>query len=93
MIWFGSSAGVAFSNMYPEAKTAGNWLRHGRHVTLAYVVGFAVTMFTLRWQPHERHKGPRFPRWRAPRPRTSGEISAPGSLWRCGALDFEPSWE
>jgi Na+/H+ antiporter NhaD/arsenite permease-like protein len=56
MIWFGSSAGVALSNMFPEAKSVGNWLRHGWHVTLAYVVGFAALMFTLGWQPHERHK-------------------------------------
>ena len=26
MIWFGSSAGVAMSNMYPEAKSVGRWL-------------------------------------------------------------------
>ena len=26
MIWFGSSAGVALANMYPEAKSAGRWL-------------------------------------------------------------------
>jgi len=51
MIWFGSSAGVALSNMYPEAKSVGNWVKHGWHVTLAYVVGFAVLMLTLGWQP------------------------------------------
>jgi len=51
MIWFGSSAGVALSNMYPEAKSVGNWIRHGWHVTFAYVVGFAVLMLTLGWQP------------------------------------------
>ncbi len=56
MIWFGSSAGVALSNMYPEAKSVGNWLRHGWHVALAYVVGFAVLYFTLGWEPHEVHK-------------------------------------
>ena len=56
MIWFGSSAGVALSNMYPEAKSVGNWLRHGWHVSLAYVVGFAVLYFTLGWQPTEPHK-------------------------------------
>ncbi len=50
-IRFGSSAGVALSNMYPEAKSVGNWLRHGWHVALAYVVGFAVLMLTLGWQP------------------------------------------
>ena len=26
MIWFGSSAGVALSNMYPEAKNVGRWV-------------------------------------------------------------------
>jgi Na+/H+ antiporter NhaD/arsenite permease-like protein len=51
MIWFGSSAGVALSNMFPEAKSVGNWLRHGWHVALAYVVGFAVMAATLGWQP------------------------------------------
>jgi hypothetical protein len=56
MIWFGSSAGVALSNMYPEAKSVANWLRHGWHVALAYVVGFAVLFFTLGWHPDEHHK-------------------------------------
>ena len=42
MIWFGSSAGVALSNMYPEAKSVGLWLRHGWHVALAYVISFFV---------------------------------------------------
>ena len=51
MIWFGSSAGVALSNMYPEAKSVGNWIKHGWHVTLAYMAGFAVLMLTLGWQP------------------------------------------
>jgi Na+/H+ antiporter NhaD/arsenite permease-like protein len=56
MLWFGSSAGVALSNMYPEAKSVGNWLRHGWHVILAYVVGFAVMMATIGWNPHPHHK-------------------------------------
>jgi len=56
MIWFGSSAGVALSNMYPEAKSVGNWLRHGWHVAVAYVVGFAVLFFTLGWHPDAGHK-------------------------------------
>ena len=56
MIWFGSSAGVALSNMYPEAKSVGLWLRHGWPVAIAYVIGFAVLLLTLGWQPHEPHK-------------------------------------
>jgi len=35
MLWFGSSAGVALSSMYPEAKTPAAGLRDGWHVTVA----------------------------------------------------------
>jgi Na+/H+ antiporter NhaD/arsenite permease-like protein len=58
MLWFGSSAGVALSNMYPEAKSVGNWLRHGWHVALAYVVGFGVMYALLGWNPDAPHKAP-----------------------------------
>jgi Na+/H+ antiporter NhaD/arsenite permease-like protein len=51
MIWFGSSAGVALSNMYPEAKSVGSWLRHGWHVALAYMLGFAALLLVLGWHP------------------------------------------
>ena len=51
MIWFGSSAGVALSNMYPDAKNVGRWLYHGWHVTLAYVIGFVVLLAVMGWQP------------------------------------------
>jgi Na+/H+ antiporter NhaD/arsenite permease-like protein len=51
MIWFGSSAGVALSNMYPEAKSVGLWLRHGWHVAIAYVVGFFAMLALIGWHP------------------------------------------
>ena len=51
MIWFGSSAGVALSNMYPESRSVGSWLRHGWHVAMAYVVGFLALLLVLGWQP------------------------------------------
>jgi hypothetical protein len=56
MIWFGSSAGVALANMYPEAKSVGLWLRHGWHVALAYVVGFFVMLAVLGWHPDAEHR-------------------------------------
>lgn len=56
MIWFGSSAGVALSNMYPEARSVGLWLRHGWHVAIAYVIGFFVLLAVIGWAPHERNK-------------------------------------
>jgi len=51
MIWFGSSAGVALSNLYPEAKSVGAWLRHGWHVAVAYVVGYAAIALIVGWHP------------------------------------------
>ena len=51
MIWFGSSAGVALSNLYPQARSVGAWVMHGWHVALAYVTGFAVMFALLGWRP------------------------------------------
>jgi Na+/H+ antiporter NhaD/arsenite permease-like protein len=56
MIWFGSSAGVALSNIYPEAKNTVNYIKKGWHVSVAYVVGFFVLIYTLGWQPHAPKK-------------------------------------
>jgi len=78
MIWFGSSAGVALSNMYPEAKSVGKWVRHGWHVTLAYVVGFVALMVALGWQPHAPHKADRAAR-EAANPSAASAPASPGS--------------
>jgi Na+/H+ antiporter NhaD/arsenite permease-like protein len=51
MIWFGSSAGVALSNLFPEARSVGQWLRHGWHIPVAYVAGFLVLLMVLGWHP------------------------------------------
>ena len=51
MLWFGSSAGVALSGMYPEARSVGLWLRHGWHVVLAYAVGFLVMLLVIGFHP------------------------------------------
>jgi Na+/H+ antiporter NhaD/arsenite permease-like protein len=56
MIWFGSSAGVALSNQYPEAKSVGLWLRHGWHVAVAYVIGFFVMLAVLGWHADLDHR-------------------------------------
>ena len=55
MIWFGSSAGVALANMYPEARSVGAWLKGGWHVAVAYVVGFFVLLALLGWHPDAAH--------------------------------------
>ena len=56
MIWFGSSAGVAVSNMFPEAKSVGQWLRQGWYVAVGYCVGFVALMAILGWNPHAPHR-------------------------------------
>ena len=56
MLWFGSSAGVAVSNLFPEAKSVGQWLRHGWFVVVAYVIGFFVLLTLVGWHPTEKHK-------------------------------------
>ncbi|MGA7311584.1 MAG: citrate transporter [Pseudolabrys sp.] len=56
MVWFGSSAGVALANMYPEAKSVGLWLRHGWPVAVAYVIGFVVMLSLIGWHPDVGHR-------------------------------------
>lgn len=56
MIWFGSSAGVALSNLYPEAKSVVKYVKNGWHVTVAYIVGFFIMLGTVGWHPHAPHK-------------------------------------
>jgi Na+/H+ antiporter NhaD/arsenite permease-like protein len=49
MIWFGSSAGVAVSNLFPEAKSVVAWLRAAWWLPIAYVAGYYVLLQTLGW--------------------------------------------
>ena len=60
MIWFGSSAGVAITNKFPDARNVGLWLRKGWHVMLAYVAGFFVLLVFMGWEPadNKEHKEP-----------------------------------
>ena len=51
MIWFGSSAGVALSSMYPEARNAGQYLKKGWYVTAAYIIGFFFMLQLLGFHP------------------------------------------
>jgi Na+/H+ antiporter NhaD/arsenite permease-like protein len=51
MVWFGSSAGVALTNIYPEGRSVLRWLREGWHVPVAYVAGFLVLLALLGWNP------------------------------------------
>src|SRR6185503_20882128 len=42
MVWFGSSAGVALTAAFPEARNVLAWIREGWHVCVAYAAGFGL---------------------------------------------------
>jgi hypothetical protein len=84
MMWFGSSAGVALSGLFPQARSVVSWLRHGWYVPIAYVAGFAVMLALSGWHPTTT---------RAERPpQSQGEVAPPkvvddalhavGETWR-----------
>jgi Na+/H+ antiporter NhaD/arsenite permease-like protein len=51
MMWFGSSAGVALSSLYPQARSVSEWLSKGWHVAVAYVVGYFVMLAVIGFHP------------------------------------------
>lgn len=51
MIWFGSSAGVALTNLFPEAKSVVKYVRSGWHIALAYIAGFMILLAVTGWNP------------------------------------------
>lgn len=51
MVWFGSSAGVAITNDFPEGRSVIRWIKEGWFVPVAYVVGFFVMLIALGWRP------------------------------------------
>ena len=56
MLWFGSSAGVALAGLFSEAKSVKNWLLHGWHVAVGYVLGFFAMLLLIGWEPQEMPK-------------------------------------
>ena len=56
MIWFGSSAGVALANLFPEARSVVQWLKHGWFVAVADVIGFFELLLVLGWHPEPPHQ-------------------------------------
>jgi Na+/H+ antiporter NhaD/arsenite permease-like protein len=50
LIWFGSSAGVAISNIFPEVKNSLNWIKEGWHAAASFVIGFFIMLFLGGWK-------------------------------------------
>ncbi|HEX4933579.1 MAG TPA: hypothetical protein VFV33_10405, partial [Gemmatimonadaceae bacterium] len=51
MIWFGSSAGVALSNTYPEMRNTKLYLQKGYWVSVAYIVAFFAMLQLIGFHP------------------------------------------
>ncbi len=58
MIWFGSSAGVAITNKFPEARNVFLWVKNGWHVIVAFIIGFFTLYLVMGWEPtdNKEHK-------------------------------------
>jgi len=58
MIWFGSSAGVAITNKFPEGRDVFLWVKNGWHIVVAYVIGFFTLYLIMGWEPadNKEHK-------------------------------------
>ncbi len=56
MVWFGSSAGVAITNKFPEGRDVVLWLKNGWHVAVAYVLGFFALYLILGWEPADTNE-------------------------------------
>ena len=56
MIWFGSSAGVALSNMFPEMRSVVDYVKKGWYVIVAYIIGFFIMLGVVGWNPHAPHR-------------------------------------
>jgi Na+/H+ antiporter NhaD/arsenite permease-like protein len=58
MIWFGSSAGVAITNKFPESRNVVLWVKSGWHIAVAYIIGFFTLYLIMGWEPadNKEHK-------------------------------------
>ncbi len=56
MVWFGSSAGVAITNKFHEARNVVLWLKNGWHVVVAYIIGFFGLYLILGWEPADNRE-------------------------------------
>lgn len=58
MVWFGSSAGVAITNKFPEGRSVFKWIKGGWHIIVAYVIGFAAIALIWGWEAESNKKVP-----------------------------------
>jgi Na+/H+ antiporter NhaD/arsenite permease-like protein len=74
MLWFGSSAGVALTGLFPQARSVRGWLAAGWHVVVGYVAGFFAMLALIGFHPGAP---PRAPPGAAPAPIPHSQVPAP----------------
>lgn len=82
MIWFGSSAGVAITNKFPEGRNVIEWVKKGWHVAAAYIIGFFALYLLLGWEPADtkEHKIINCPVPGCPMANKTEAITDPGTV-------------
>ena len=82
MIWFGSSAGVAITNKFPESRNVFLWVKSGWHVAVAYIIGFFVLYLTMGWEPadNKEHKIINCPVPGCPMANKTEQAAVPGTI-------------
>jgi Na+/H+ antiporter NhaD/arsenite permease-like protein len=82
MIWFGSSAGVAITNKFPEGRNVVLWAKKGWHVAAAYIIGFLTLYLLLGWEPadNNEHKVINCPVPGCPMANKTEAVLSPGSI-------------
>ncbi len=82
MVWFGSSAGVAITNKFPEGRDVIEWVKKGWHVAVAYVIGFFMLYMIMGWEPadNKEHKVINCPVPGCPMANKAEAVNVPGTL-------------
>jgi hypothetical protein len=87
MLWFGSSAGVAWPTCSPKPSRSASGCATAGMVPVGYVVGFFVMLAVLGWHPHEKHKDDAASR----RPQPFHQCPRASTSWRTQLMRSAPS--
>lgn len=82
MMWFGSSASVALSGLFPQMRSVFAWLWHAWYIPIAYLAGFAALICVAGWNPTlTRAEAEAAPAHAMPPALVDEAVEAAGQLW------------
>ena len=91
MIWFGSSAGVAITTIFPEARSVLAWIKGGWFVAIAYVAGFSVMLMVIGWHPEPKRRPKHGPSETSNAQHRTPNAEVPAFDVRCWTFHQKPS--